>query len=62
MPDYVDHLSNTIALASKAIQESRVAMETQSRIDLGFKLALVGELLLKAHTEALEAVKSLNPK
>lgn len=59
---HVDHLMKTISLANKAIQEARVAMDTVSQVDLGFKLALVGELLLKAHTEALAAVNSLGPQ
>ena len=59
---HVEHLMKMVSLSNKAIQESRIAMETVNRKDLEFKLALIGELLLKAHTETLEAVKSLSPK
>lgn len=59
MPDYVDHMTTVIALASKAIQESRATIELQDRAEISTKLILVGELLLKAHSETLASVKSL---
>lgn len=62
MPDYVDHLTKTIAFAGAAVQEARETMETADRRKVAIKLTQVGDLLLKAHSEILAAVMSLDPR
>lgn len=59
--DYVEHLTVMIPLADKAVKEAREAMEVLSVEEVLTKLVAVGDLLLKAHTEILAAVRTFRP-
>lgn len=59
MQDYVDHLTKAVGFSNQAIQRSREAMETKDPGKVAIQLTEVGDLLFKAHSEALAAVMSL---
>lgn len=57
--DWVDHLNTSILLSTSAIKEAREAMEETRPEILGPKLVLVGEYLLQAHTQVMNACKKV---
>jgi len=55
---YVDNLTTMLSLSNQAMKQAREAIETAKENDILAKLVASGDLLLKAHSEILAAVRT----